>query len=149
MGDLVELIGNVYFGVRTGSSYTLVCNVLSSVGLGFWALSSIQCYLNKSGMVIFCGPDIDQIRYIRMFLLVFEASSGLSVNWRKRSLLPIKGLLMFRVWLAFWGVGWRTCQMFTLAYLCGIDIRQWKSGKVSLRRKKISKMEGAISVFRG
>lgn len=40
--------------------------------------------------MIFCEAASEQICYIRMILLVFEATSGLSVNWRKSSLFPIK-----------------------------------------------------------
>lgn len=40
--------------------------------------------------VIFCEPEVEQIRYIRMIPVVFEACSGLRVNWRNSSLFPIK-----------------------------------------------------------
>ncbi|KAG5616485.1 hypothetical protein H5410_016309, partial [Solanum commersonii] len=40
--------------------------------------------------VIFCEPKVEQIGYIRMILTIFEAFSGLKVNWGKTSLFLIK-----------------------------------------------------------
>ena len=40
--------------------------------------------------VIFCEAKEDQIRYIRVILVILEVVSGLRVNWRKSSLFPIK-----------------------------------------------------------
>jgi len=39
--------------------------------------------------IIFCEPVAEQIRYIRMILVLFEAVSGLKVNWGKSSLFPV------------------------------------------------------------
>lgn len=40
--------------------------------------------------VIFCEAKEEQIRIIRVILLILEVVSGLKVNWRKSSLSPIK-----------------------------------------------------------
>lgn len=40
--------------------------------------------------VIFCEAKEEQIRYIRVILVILEAVFGLRVNWRKSSLFPIK-----------------------------------------------------------
>ncbi|XP_055815781.1 uncharacterized protein LOC129885509 [Solanum dulcamara] len=40
--------------------------------------------------IIFCEAEADQVKYIRVILVVFEGVSGLKVNWRKSNLFPIK-----------------------------------------------------------
>lgn len=41
-------------------------------------------------IVVFCEEEQEQICYLRVILVVFEACSGLKVNWRKSSIFPIK-----------------------------------------------------------
>lgn len=38
----------------------------------------------------FCKPIEERLKYIRLILLLFEATSGLKVNWGKSNLFPIK-----------------------------------------------------------
>jgi len=59
--------------------------------------------------VIFCEAKEDQIRYIRVILVILEAVSGLRVNWRKSSLFPIK----------------EVAQMQRLANILGCKIEQF------------------------
>ena len=40
--------------------------------------------------MIFCEPQEEQFRFIKLILLFFEACTWLKVNWEKRSLYPIK-----------------------------------------------------------
>ena len=40
--------------------------------------------------IIFCEAKAEQVAIIRMTLVVFEAVSHFSVNWRKSSIFPIK-----------------------------------------------------------
>ena len=40
--------------------------------------------------VVFCEAEQEQVCYLRVILVVFEACSGLKVNWRKSSIFPIK-----------------------------------------------------------
>lgn len=39
--------------------------------------------------IIFCEPTAEQISYIGVILVLFEAVSGLKVNWGKSSLFPV------------------------------------------------------------
>ncbi|KAH0634712.1 hypothetical protein KY290_035831 [Solanum tuberosum] len=39
--------------------------------------------------IIFCEPTVDQIRFIRLILILFESASGLRVNWGKSSLFQV------------------------------------------------------------
>ncbi|WMV42794.1 hypothetical protein MTR67_036179 [Solanum verrucosum] len=49
------------------------------------------CYLlYADDTIIFCDAKAEQVALIRMTLVVFEAVSGLSVNWRKNNIFPIK-----------------------------------------------------------
>ena len=40
--------------------------------------------------IIFCEAEQKQLCHIRIILVIFEACSGLQVNWRKSSIFPIK-----------------------------------------------------------
>ena len=40
--------------------------------------------------IILCEAKAEQVAFIRVTLVVFEAVSGLSINWRKSSIFPIK-----------------------------------------------------------
>jgi len=40
--------------------------------------------------VIFCDAKAEQVCFIRIILVIFEAVSGLSVNWRKSSMFQVK-----------------------------------------------------------
>ena len=42
--------------------------------------------LYENDTIIFCEPTVDQIRFIRLILILFESASGLRVNWGKSSL---------------------------------------------------------------
>ncbi|WMV38581.1 hypothetical protein MTR67_031966 [Solanum verrucosum] len=39
--------------------------------------------------LVFCGAEVSQIRHLRAILTIFEAISGLHVNWQKSSLFPV------------------------------------------------------------
>ncbi|WMV32975.1 hypothetical protein MTR67_026360 [Solanum verrucosum] len=39
--------------------------------------------------LIFCGTEEDQLKHLRVILVLFEGISGLRINWRKSSLYPI------------------------------------------------------------
>ncbi|WMV37015.1 hypothetical protein MTR67_030400 [Solanum verrucosum] len=39
--------------------------------------------------LIFCGAEEEQLRYLRVILVLFEGISGLHINWRKSFLYPI------------------------------------------------------------
>lgn len=41
-------------------------------------------------IIVFCEANQEQMRYLRVILVVFEAYSGLKVNWRKGSIFPVK-----------------------------------------------------------
>ena len=59
--------------------------------------------------VIFCEAKVDQIKYIRVILVILESISGLRVNWRKSNLFPIK----------------EVAQMQRLANILGCKIEQF------------------------
>lgn len=40
--------------------------------------------------IIMCEPETEQLNYIRLILILFEAVSSLRVNWGKSSLIPVK-----------------------------------------------------------
>lgn len=39
--------------------------------------------------LIFCGAEVEQLRYLRVILVLFEGISGMHINWSKSSLYPI------------------------------------------------------------
>uniref|UniRef100_A0A0V0IY30 Putative ovule protein n=1 Tax=Solanum chacoense TaxID=4108 RepID=A0A0V0IY30_SOLCH len=39
--------------------------------------------------LIFCGEEEEQLKYLRVILILFEAISGLHINWRKSHIYPI------------------------------------------------------------
>ncbi|XP_049354731.1 uncharacterized protein LOC125819316 [Solanum verrucosum] len=39
--------------------------------------------------LVFCGVEVSQIRHLRAILTIFEAISGLHVNWQKSCLFPV------------------------------------------------------------
>ncbi|WMV09233.1 hypothetical protein MTR67_002618 [Solanum verrucosum] len=39
--------------------------------------------------LIFCGAEEEQLKYLRVILILFEAISGLHINWRKSHIYPI------------------------------------------------------------
>lgn len=39
--------------------------------------------------LIFCGAEEDQLKYLRVILVLFEGVSGLHINWRKSFMYPI------------------------------------------------------------
>ncbi|WMV10713.1 hypothetical protein MTR67_004098 [Solanum verrucosum] len=45
--------------------------------------------LRQDDTIILCDPVEEQISYIRVILVLFEAVSGLQVNWGKSSLFPV------------------------------------------------------------
>nr|AAT40556.2 hypothetical protein SDM1_4t00019 [Solanum demissum] len=50
----------------------------------------IDAALLANDTLVFCEAEQEQICYLRVILVVFEACSGLKVNWRKSSNFPIK-----------------------------------------------------------
>ena len=40
--------------------------------------------------LIFCGAEQEQICYLRVMLVIFEACSGLKIYWRKNNIFPVK-----------------------------------------------------------
>lgn len=61
--------------------------------------------------VIFCEAKVDQIKYIRVILVILESISGLRVNWRKSNLFLIK----------------EVAQMQRLANILGCKIEQFQT----------------------
>lgn len=45
--------------------------------------------LHMMMILIFCDGDKDQLRYLRVILVIFEGMSGLHKNWRRSFLYPI------------------------------------------------------------
>ncbi|OIT06900.1 clip-associated protein [Nicotiana attenuata] len=39
--------------------------------------------------LIFCGTEESQVKYLRIILILFEAVSGLHINWRKSQIFPV------------------------------------------------------------
>lgn len=72
--------------VATQNRWIRGYEVRSRVGVSMEICQLI--YVDDS--VIFCEAKEDQIRYIRVILVILEVVSGLRVNWRKNGLFPIK-----------------------------------------------------------
>jgi len=51
--------------------------------------------------LVFCEAEQEQICYLRVILVVFEACSGLKVNWRKSSIFPVKEVQQLRILQVF------------------------------------------------
>ena len=62
--------------------------------------------------VIFCEAKEEQIRIVRMILVVFEAVSGL-VNWRKSCIYPIKEVIQIQALANVLGYRIENSQLFT------------------------------------
>ena len=45
--------------------------------------------LYENDTIIFCEPTVDQIRFIRLILILFESASGLRVNRGKSNLFQV------------------------------------------------------------
>ena len=46
--------------------------------------------LYANDTVIFCEAEQEQICYLRVILVIFEACSGLKINWRNSNIFPVK-----------------------------------------------------------
>lgn len=46
---------------------------------------------------IFCDADIDQVKHLRVILVIFEVVLGLHVNWSKSMLFPVKEVANIQV----------------------------------------------------
>lgn len=44
--------------------------------------------LYANDTLIFCGANVDQLKYVSVILVLFECVSGLHIIWRKSSLYP-------------------------------------------------------------
>ncbi|XP_059288373.1 uncharacterized protein LOC132041681 [Lycium ferocissimum] len=57
----------------------------------------ISHLLYADDTVVFCEANQEQICHLRVILVVFEACSGLKVNWRKSSIFPVKEVQQIQV----------------------------------------------------
>ena len=57
----------------------------------FWA--SLQGLSTHMMTLMLCYPEAGQVSFIRMVLLIFEVILGLSVNWRRIYIFPIKEMV--------------------------------------------------------
>ncbi|XP_059292426.1 secreted RxLR effector protein 78-like [Lycium ferocissimum] len=71
---------------------------LKGFRIGNQACEEMQiCHLlYADDTVIFCEAKAEQLRFIRLILVVFEGVSGLALNWRKSSIFPIKEVRQIR-----------------------------------------------------
>ncbi|XP_049391971.1 uncharacterized protein LOC125856458 [Solanum stenotomum] len=46
--------------------------------------------LNADDTMVFCEAEQEQICYLRVILVIFEACSRLKINWRKSNIFPVK-----------------------------------------------------------
>ena len=52
------------------------------------------CHMLYAGdTTLFCKPIEESIKYNRLILLLFEATSGFKINWGKSNLFPMKEML--------------------------------------------------------
>lgn len=42
--------------------------------------------------LIFCDANQSQLRYLRIILILFEATSGVHINWRKSQIYPVRAI---------------------------------------------------------
>ena len=50
----------------------------------------ISHLLYADDTLIFCDAKAEQVSYIKVVLVIFEAVSGLAVNWAKSSIFQVK-----------------------------------------------------------
>lgn len=50
----------------------------------------ISHLLYADDTIILCDPKAEQVAFIRLVLVLFEAVAGLKVKWSKSSLIPLK-----------------------------------------------------------
>lgn len=73
-------------------------NLLKGFKMGSQAGEEMQIcqLLCADDTVIFCDAKAEQVCFIRVILVIFEAVSGLSVNWRKSSMFQVKEVANFQ-----------------------------------------------------
>ncbi|XP_049394869.1 uncharacterized protein LOC125859208 [Solanum stenotomum] len=54
--------------------------------------------------LVFCDANKNQLKILRVIFVIFEAISGLHINWNKSFLYPVKSLI-YPLWLGFWVEG--------------------------------------------
>ena len=59
------------------------------MGQFVFGLSCVSHLLFAHDMILFCDADEEQILHVRMFLLCFQAVTGLKVNVLKSEMVPI------------------------------------------------------------
>ncbi|KAG5598399.1 hypothetical protein H5410_029769 [Solanum commersonii] len=69
-------------GFKVGSRTTGVRDMLST-------------YVDDT--IVFCDAISEQISFLRLMLFIFEAISGLKINWRKNNIFPINEVTQFQV----------------------------------------------------
>lgn len=104
--------------------------------------------------LIFCDAEVEQLRVLRIILVLLEVISGLHINWRKSHLFPINevtnmedlalipgekwGLSLPLIWVCHWGPSQNLLQYGTMYWRnvrksCqdeNVNICQWEEGSL-------------------
>ncbi|WMV29126.1 hypothetical protein MTR67_022511 [Solanum verrucosum] len=86
--------------------------------------------------IIFSEPVAEHIKYIRVILVLFEAIVGLRVKWGRATYSQSRRSQDSRVGKTFWDAKENSYLQPILERLWVLNIRHWKSGMGSLRKRR-------------
>ena len=71
----------------------------SRIAIGRGEDLAISHLLYVDDTLIFCQPNIEQLKYLSWILMWFEALSGLKINLKKAKSYQLEQWIMWRSWL--------------------------------------------------
>lgn len=58
--------------------------------VNFRADSTIEIsHMQYADSLVYCEGDSEQLKVLRLIFILFEATSGLHINWNKRYIYPV------------------------------------------------------------
>ena len=104
----------------------------------------ISHLLYADDTTILSDPEAKQLNYIRLILILFEAVSGLRVNWGKSSLIAVKEVPQIQGFASI--LGCKVEKLLT-TYIGMPSLGIWDG--IMEKAEKIIKMEGSVSILGG